>query len=125
MSSGYKPSVAVIVPAYNAEATIDDCVRSLLELRYPPERAELRIVDNGSSDGTIDALSRYRDRIVLMRERKRGAAAARNAGVAGTRAEIVAFTDADCVVDPDWLERVVAPLEDARVAVAGGTIHHT
>jgi glycosyltransferase involved in cell wall biosynthesis len=122
MSPGYEPSVSVIVPAYNAKATIDDCVRSLLELRYPADLVELRVVDNGSNDGTIDALTRYGDRIVLMRERKRGAAAARNAGVAGARAEVVAFTDADCVVDPEWLEHLVVPLQDTRVAVAGGTI---
>jgi GT2 family glycosyltransferase len=122
LSPGYKPSVSVIVPAYNAEATIDDCVRSLLELRYPADKIELRIVENGSDDGTSDALSRYRDRIVLMHERKRGAGAARNAGIAGTTADVVAFTDADCVVDPQWLEQLVLPLHDPSVAVAGGTI---
>jgi glycosyltransferase involved in cell wall biosynthesis len=122
MSPGYKPSVSVVVPAYNAAATIDDCVRSLLELRYPPEKVELRVVDNGSNDGTVDALRRYGDRIVLMHESKRGPAAARNAGVAGASGEVVAFTDADCIVDPEWLDQLVVPLQNSRVAVAGGTI---
>src|SRR4051794_11500990 len=122
MSPGHQPTVSVIVPAYNAESTIDDCIRSLLALRYPVGRLELRVVDNDSGDRTIEALRSYGDRIVLLHERKRGAAAARNAGVAGTQAEVVAFTDADCVVDPQWLEQLVVPLQDPRVAIAGGAI---
>jgi O-antigen biosynthesis protein len=118
----FEPSAAVIVPAYNAEETIDECLRSLLELRYPADRLELRVVDNRSSDGTAAALERYADRIVVLEERKRGAAAARNAGLAGAEGEVVAFTDADCAVDPDWLARLIAPLEDPAVGVAGGTI---
>jgi O-antigen biosynthesis protein len=116
------PTASVIVPAYNAEGTIDDCIQSLLELRYPPDRLELRVVENGSRDGTAQALRRYRDRIVLVHEHRRGAGAARNAGLRGATGEVVAFTDADCVVDPEWLARLVAPLRDPRVGVAGGTI---
>jgi glycosyltransferase involved in cell wall biosynthesis len=122
MSLVYEPTVSVIVAAYNAEATIDDCVRSLLELRYPPESVELRVVDNGSNDTTVDVLERYGDRIVLMHESKRGPAAARNAGVAAASGEVIAFTDADCVVDRGWLEHLVVPLQDPRVAIAGGAI---
>jgi glycosyltransferase involved in cell wall biosynthesis len=117
-----QPTVSVIVPVYNAERTIDDCIRSLLELRYPADRLELRVVDNGSRDGTAAALRRYADRAVLLHERRRGPAAARNAGLKGAKGEVVAFTDADCVVDPHWLARLVEPLEDRRVGIAGGTI---
>jgi GT2 family glycosyltransferase len=117
----FEPPATVIVPAYNAEATIDECVRSLLELRYAG-KLELRVVDNHSSDGTAAALRRYEDRIVVLDERKRGAAAARNAGLAGAEGEVIAFTDADCAVDPDWLARLVVPLQDPGVGIAGGTI---
>jgi glycosyltransferase involved in cell wall biosynthesis len=118
----FEPSASVIVPAYNAEATIDECVRSLLELRYPREKLELMVVDNDSRDGTGNALRRYGDRIVVLRERKRGAAAARNTGLARARGDVIAFTDADCVVDPDWLAKLVAPLEDPDIGIAGGRI---
>jgi O-antigen biosynthesis protein len=120
--SRFEPSASVIVPAYNAEATIDECVRSLLALRYPSDKLEVRIVDNRSSDGTAAALSQYEDRVVVIEERKRGAAAARNAGLADANGEVVAFTDADCTVDPDWLARLVCPLQDPGVGIAGGTI---
>jgi O-antigen biosynthesis protein len=122
MIAGYQPSVSVIVPAYNAEGTIDDCVGSLLDLRYPRDKLELRVVDNDSSDETAEKLRRYEGRIMPLWEAKRGAAAARNAGLAEANGEVVAFTDADCVVDPDWLTHLVAPLRSPKVGIAGGTI---
>jgi cellulose synthase/poly-beta-1,6-N-acetylglucosamine synthase-like glycosyltransferase len=120
--SRYEPTVSVIVAARNAAATIDDCVRSLLELRYPPAKLELRIVDNDSRDSTAEVLRRHADGIVMVQERRRGAAAARNTGLALANGEVVAFTDADCVVDSDWLTHLVAPLQDPRVGIAGGRI---
>jgi GT2 family glycosyltransferase len=118
----HRPTVSVIVPAYNAAGTIGECLESLLALRYPPERLEIQVVDNGSTDGTGSALRAYGDRIAVVGEPTRGAAAARNAGVASSRGEVVAFTDADCVVDPDWLAELVGPLADVRVGIAGGAI---
>lgn len=111
-----------MIPVLNGEHTIGDCIDSLLELRYPAEKLELLVVDNGSRDGTARVLQNYGDRIVRLEEATRGPGAARNAGLRGARGEVVAFTDADCRVDPDWLMEVVAPLDDPRVGIAGGTI---
>jgi glycosyltransferase involved in cell wall biosynthesis len=122
MSPLPEPSVAVIVAARDAEDTIDECVRSLLELRYPAGGLELCFVDNGSSDATAVILGRYGDRVRLLHESRRGAAAARNAGISATESEVVAFTDADCTVHPDWARHLVAALADTRAGVAGGTI---
>jgi GT2 family glycosyltransferase len=118
----WQPSASVVVPAYDAERTIDECLRSLLDLRYPADRLELVVVDNGSTDGTAEALRRYDGRIAIVHERRRGPATARNAGLRTATGEVVAFTDADCVVEPDWLTHLVAALEDPGVGIAGGTI---
>lgn len=118
----YQPSVTVVVPARNAERTIAQCVDSLLALRYPRDRLELCVVDNGSTDGTGSALRAYGGRILVVDERERGAAAARNAGLARTHGEVVAFTDADCVVDPDWLAELVPPLAADGIGIVGGRI---
>jgi glycosyltransferase involved in cell wall biosynthesis len=115
------PTASVVVPVRNGAGTLEECLASLLELRYPG-RLELRVVDNGSTDGTAEVLRRHGDRIVVVPEPTRGPAAARNAGVRGASGEVVAFTDADCVVDPDWLARLVAPLADPAVGIAGGRI---
>jgi GT2 family glycosyltransferase len=116
------PKVTVVVPVRDAERAIGPCIDSLLALRYPAQRLELRVVDNGSKDGTRAVLAGYGDRIAIVTERRPGAAAARNAGLRGAGGEIVAFTDADCIVDPGWLEALVAPLSDPAVGIAGGTI---
>jgi GT2 family glycosyltransferase len=111
-----------VVPVLNGEQTLGDCIDSLLRLRYPAGRVELLVVDNGSRDGTADVLRRYGDRIMRLEESTRGPGAARNAGVRSAEREVVAFTDADCQVDPDWLTALVAPLEERRVGIAGGII---
>jgi glycosyltransferase involved in cell wall biosynthesis len=120
--SGRLPTATVVVPAYNAERTIDECVRSLLDLRYPEGALELIVVDNGSSDATAGRLRTYGDRVRVMQASRRGPSAARNAGLRGAEGEVVAFTDADCRVEPDWLARLAEPLERDEVAIAGGRI---
>jgi GT2 family glycosyltransferase len=120
--SAREPTTSVVVAVRNARSTIEACVRSLLELRYPQDRLELLVVDNGSTDGTLEALARHPPRIAVLHEGTRGAGAARNAGLAAASGDVVAFTDADCVVEPDWLARLVEPLQDPRVGIAGGTI---
>jgi len=120
MSSGIK--VSVVVPAYNAESTVGDCIASLLKLHYPPEQRELIVVDNASTDRTGTILSGYRQQINVLFEKKRGAAAARNTGLRHARGEAIAFIDADCIADPDWLGKVIQPLHAPHVGVVGGRI---
>jgi cellulose synthase/poly-beta-1,6-N-acetylglucosamine synthase-like glycosyltransferase len=112
----------VIVPAYNAAHTLEACIRSLLALDYPSDRLEIIAVDNGSRDQTGAILARYRDRILVTHEARRGAAAARNAGLRRASNAVVAFTDADCVADRAWLRTLVRALDDPQVGIAGGAI---
>lgn len=116
------PPVSVIVPVYNGANTIDACIESLLALDYPAERRELIFVDNASTDKTAQILDRYREKIRIAFEAKRGPAAARNRGLRVARHEIVAMTDADCTVDRHWLRHLLAPLEDPGIGLAGGKI---
>jgi glycosyltransferase involved in cell wall biosynthesis len=116
------PSVSVVVAAYDAEATIDECVRSLLALRYPRDRLELIVVDNGSHDRTREIVARHGDAVTLVDEGKRGPSAARNTGIRAGGGDVIALTDADCTVDEGWLATLVAPLGDPAVGIAGGTI---
>ncbi|MCC6626032.1 MAG: glycosyltransferase [Chloroflexi bacterium] len=110
------PTVAVVVPIYNAMTTIGPLVESLRRLDYPADRLSITLVDNGSSDGTIAFLERQimvadGHRLRLIHERQtRGPAAARNAGIRATASELLAFTDSDCIVTPGWLMALVAPL---------------
>lgn len=91
------PLVSVIMPAYNTAHYIREAIDSVLEQDYPNK--ELIVIDDGSTDGTVEVLRSYGDRITLLTQRNQGSAVARNAGLAAARGEYVAFLDSDDV----WL----------------------
>jgi len=116
------PRVAVIVAVYNGARTLPDCLASLRRLDYPAEHLELIVVDNASTDATPRLLAAAGAPFRVCHEVRRGPAAARNRGLAAATGEVVAFTDADCTVDPGWLRHLVAPLTDPTVGIVGGRI---
>lgn len=110
-------SVTVIVPAYNARDTIGACIESLLGQTRRPD--ELIIVDDCSRDDTMQVALKYGVKVIRL-EKNSGPGVARNAGAAAATGEILAFTDADCVAPPDWLERIVAACDAPGVVAATG-----
>lgn len=110
--------VSVVIPAYNAAATIGACVRAVCAQAY--EGAfELIVVDDGSTDGTA-AVARAAGATVITTPRGRPAAA-RNAGLRAARGAIVCFTDADCTPRPGWLRELAAPFADPAVVACKGS----
>ncbi|MBX3746619.1 MAG: glycosyltransferase [Verrucomicrobiae bacterium] len=112
------PRVTVVVAAYNAAATLRDCLDSLLRLHHPD--LEVIVVDDGSTDATPEITQAYPQFRTLRLPSNLGLSHARNLGIRSATGEIIAFTDADCRVDPDWLRFLVAGLLDAPVAGIGG-----
>ncbi len=110
------PEVSVVVAARNAESTIGACLESLRELAYP--NYEIVVVDDGSNDRTA-AIAREAG-VKLVSLPHQGLAAARNAGVAAARGEIVAFIDADAQADRDWLYHLVEAMRRRETVAAGG-----
>jgi cellulose synthase/poly-beta-1,6-N-acetylglucosamine synthase-like glycosyltransferase len=117
------PYVSVIVPVRDGESMISACLDSILATDYPPDRREILVVDNGSSDGTASLIQARPVR--YLREPKRGVSNARNRGIAESRGEILAFVDADCLVEPQWLTELVRPFEDPEVGSVAGDLQHT
>jgi glycosyltransferase involved in cell wall biosynthesis len=115
------PAVTVVVPVRDGAGVIGPCVESLLALDYPPDRVEIVVIDNGSIDGTRAALERFSGRIRVGEEARPGPSAARNAGIQLARGDLVAFTDADCVVHPSWLRELIRA-QCAEADVVGGRI---
>ena len=109
---------SVIIPAYNAAATLPRCLAALKKQSLPPDRYEIIVVDDGSNDNTAEIAENAGVRVVHGRHA--GAAAARNAGVAAAGGEIVVFTDADCEPAPDFLEKLLAPLTADEVSGSRG-----
>jgi len=118
----FEPTVSIIVPTFNSQNTIKDCLDSLLRLDYPRKNSEIIVVDNGSTDQTRAILERRAAEIVLLHEHKRGPAAARNRGLLRATGQVVAFTDSDCVVESNWLRSIVSTLHEKHVGAAGGRI---
>lgn len=116
------PSVSVIVPVCDGEKTIADCLESLGKLDYPSSALEIAVVDNRSRDRTPEIVSRYPVRL-LREDDVQSSYAARNRGVAQTSGEILAFTDADCVVERGWVRALVAALSAERAGGVAGAIH--
>lgn len=114
------PKVAVIVPVWNGRHHIADCIESLLKLDWPEDALEILVVDNRSTDRTREIVARYPVRL-LVEDEVQSSYAARNRGARATDAEILAFTDADCVVEHGWVRMLVRALAAPSVGgVAGG-----
>ncbi|HVH74682.1 MAG TPA: glycosyltransferase [Stellaceae bacterium] len=111
------PRVSVIVCAYNAKRTMDQCLASLARLDYPDY--EVIVVNDGSTDGTLEIAERWGYCRILSGPNE-GLSAARNRGAEAADGEIVAYTDSDCVADPDWLTYLVAKMEAGNLAACGG-----
>jgi len=103
------PLVSVIMPSYNTSLYIQEAIDSVLSQDYPNK--ELIIIDDGSTDNTVDLIRAYGERVTLLTQKNQGSAVARNAGIAAARGEYIAFLDSDDVWLPGKLSTQVRYLE--------------
>lgn len=114
------PKVSVVIPAYNEEGSLERSARSVLALDYPPNLLELVIVDDGSSDRTLAVAERImasERRVKVVSQPNGGKWKAMNAGIRASSGGFVACLDADSVVMPDALVKMLPHFSDERVAV--------
>ncbi len=102
----------MVVPVFNAAATIGDALRALLG-QDAPWLYEVIVVDDGSDDASQRIVEAAADGVRLVQQDHRGPAEARNLGARSARGDALAFIDSDCVPQPDWLRNGVAALEHA------------
>ncbi|WP_245663213.1 glycosyltransferase family 2 protein [Nocardia inohanensis] len=115
-----------MVPVLNEERAI---LRTLERLAAQDEIDEIVVVDNGSTDRTLELLEEFaaaEPRLIIVHEPQRGLAIARNAGYNKAGGDIIARTDGDTLVAPDWAETIVAHLEShpETAAVTGLTYYY-
>jgi len=116
-----KRAITVVIPALNEEREIGECLKSLVNQSF--RDFEVIVVDNGSTDTTVRIARSYGARVI--HEPRRRTSCAREAGFQVTRAEIIASTDADTVVPPNWLERIHRTFdEDPKVIAVFGPFRH-
>ncbi|MDV2495135.1 MAG: glycosyltransferase [bacterium] len=106
-----EPLVSVIIPTFNRRAMVAEAVASVQAQTMGAW--ECLVVDDGSTDGTAEAIEAVADeRVHLLRQENRGVAAARNRGIATSRAPLVAFLDSDDLWHPAKLARQVAVMDE-------------
>lgn len=105
-----KPEITVVIPAYNAAGTIDECLTALAN-QVCSLPFEVIVVDDGSTDGTADIAATYPN-VTVITQQNGYAAAARNKGIAAAQGDIICLTDADCAPREDWIEQISQPLRD-------------
>ena len=114
--------VSVIVPVYNDGKRLRLCLQALKQQTYPKDSYEVIVVDNGSDVAeNIEQIVCSYGAIPLYEEMP-GSYAARNKGLTVAKGEAIAFTDADCIPAPDWIEKGVARLEEIEYGFVGGEI---
>jgi glycosyltransferase involved in cell wall biosynthesis len=118
------PVASVIIGVYNRAHQIGECVESLLASTF--RDFELVLIDDGSKDDSVAVLRQLEQRDarirVLVNARNRGASGTRNVGMETARGEILLFCDSDCIVEPDWIERMVAGMQESGAAAASGVV---
>jgi GT2 family glycosyltransferase len=107
----HSPEISVVIPVRNGARTIPALLESLARQSLETERFEVIVVDNGSTDATARIAAAAGARVVSEPVPNRSRA--RNRGAAAARAPRLAFTDADCVATPGWLEALLACSPDA------------
>ena len=106
------PIVSVIIPCYNAEKNLAQCIDSICGQTL--EQIQIICVDDGSADSTLEILRKYQERdprVLVIRQQNAGAGAARNAGLRQATGTYLSFLDADDFFEPDMLEKAVAAAE--------------
>ena len=119
------PRVSVIVCTYNAKDDLKHCLRSLEVQTY--KDFEVTVINDASTDLTAEFLNEYQassslQMRVVANETNLGVAGSRNAGIRHASGEIIAFTDADCTLNPAWISELIKGFEQPAVAAVGGKI---
>lgn len=112
------PFISIVIPVKNEEALIGKCLKSLEQLNYPKTQLEIIISDGLSTDNTVEIVKDYGAKVV--RNEAQTVAPGRNIGFQYSKGDFIAFSDADCVMDKNWLDNALKYFDDESVAGVGG-----
>ncbi|MBK1990306.1 glycosyltransferase [Sphaerospermopsis aphanizomenoides BCCUSP55] len=126
-AQSFFPKVSVVIPIYNGEVDLPDLLNCLLLQTYPKEQVEYLLVDNNSSDRTLSILQTTAENSPitirpLSENNIQSSYAARNTGIKAANGEIIAFTDADCRPQPQWLSTLIPHFINSEIVIVAGEI---
>ena len=111
--------VSLYIPCFNAQATIHQCLKAVFQQKHPLK--EVVVIDDGSTDKTVEIASRYPVKIIKHGTNK-GLAAARNTAIKNIKTGFIASLDADCIPEPDWLLKLMKGFSSSKIAGIGGRL---
>ena len=111
--------ISIVVPFYNEEKHVEGCIKALLSQNYPADQYEIIMIDNNSTDRSVEIVRKY-PRIKLYKEQEQGDFAARNRGIVESKGEIIAFTDSDTAPLDDWLQNIAKAMIDPKIGIIIG-----
>jgi len=112
--------ISVVIPTYNEEKNIERCLKSLNNQTISRKEFEVIIVDGGSKDRTVEIAKKYSDKVI--QQTSEGIGGARNDGVISSKGNIIANTDADCILPKDWIERIRKNFENENIIAVYGLL---
>jgi len=113
--------ISVVVPTYNEEQNIERCLQSLADQTVPRETYEIIVVDGNSKDKTRELAGPLADQVFIQTSKRVGGA--RNDGAMAAKGDIVATTDADCILPRDWVERIARNFAERDIVQLYGTVY--
>lgn len=122
--AGYRPTVSIVIPAFNEEDCIADTVESAMAVEYPPHLIEVVVVNDGSTDRTWERILQARERhpgmCAVDLGRNYGKRVAMAEGIRRSNGDIVVFVDSDSYLEPDAVTNIVQPFADPKVGAVVG-----
>jgi glycosyltransferase involved in cell wall biosynthesis len=112
--------VTLYIPCYNAEPFIRRCLDSVMAQTYPLK--EILVIDDGCTDKTLEIVKEYPRVKVIAHPQNKGLGAGRNTALNSVQTDYIANLDADCVAQPDWLEKLMEAMSDETLAGVGGRL---
>lgn len=117
-----RPNFSIIIPTRDRPSQLVACLESIVHQTYPAPQFEVIVIDDGSKTSIATVVSPFLDRLdlTLLTQQNRGAASARNRGVAKARGHYLAFTDDDCAPAPDWVQKLEERFKPSSDLIIGG-----
>jgi hyaluronan synthase len=130
----YTPSVTIVIPCFNEETWIKRTIISCLDQDYPPDKLEIIIVDDGSTDRSVEVIQetvmklwqeadrfKTKERVrVFLQKHNQGKREAMALGINNAHTELIAFVDSDSFLEPDAIRQLVQPMVDPKMAGVSG-----
>lgn len=111
------PKASVVIPSYNARLTLSHCLTSVFNSSY--RNFEVIVVDDASTDACTDIYDKFPCKVIRAIQRS-GPGKARNIGVSNSKGSVLLFLDSDCIVEKDWIKKMVESFSNGSIAAVGG-----